>query len=414
MRRLVVPLALVVAALAAAVALGATPPVVQTAPATGVGQTQATLTANVDPNGSATTVRFDLGTSTSYGLQSAAAGAGSGNSSVTVAIPVQGLTANTTYHYRAVATNAGGTAQGADATFMTAAVPPAVSAPSVAAAGASAGTPTGITILGRINPNGADTSWRVDYGLTTSYGSSTPPAGLGAGTSTLSVSQRIEGLAAGKRYHYRLVATNAKGTTRSSDHTFVTTTTPTSATLQADHNPVTYGRPAVLTGKLAGSKTTGVRVQLQTTTFPFSSPFADMLAPVTSSKSGTYSVTLPIVTLTTRALVIADGTPSILSPTLILRSAVRVGIRSITRPRPGRVLISGRLTPYTAHGFAALQRQSATGRWLPLRRTRPHTDGRYTFSVRVRRAMDLRVVGVPHDGGGHVTGISRIVQVGRR
>ena len=237
MRRLVVPLALAVAALAAAVALGATPPVVETAPATGVGQTQATLTAKVDPNGSATTVRFDLGTSTSYGLQSATTGAGSGNSSVTVAIPVQGLTANTTYHYRVVATNAGGTAQGADATFTTAPVPPAVSAPSVAAAGASAGTPTGITILGRINPNGADTSWRVDYGLTTSYGSSTPPAGLGAGTSTLSVSQRIEGLAAGKRYHYRLVATNAKGTTRGSDHTFVTTTTPTSATLQARPQP---------------------------------------------------------------------------------------------------------------------------------------------------------------------------------
>ena len=296
---------------------------------------------------------------------------------------------------------------GRDATFKTAAPPPAVTAPAVATTGAREGTPTGMTILGRINPHGGETSWHVDYGATTKYGSATPAVALGAGTSTLSVRQRIEGLAAGKRYHYRIVATNANGTTRGGDHTFTTTTTPTSATLQADADPITYGRPAVLTGRLGGSRTSGVRVRLQTTTFPFSSPFADALSPVTSSKSGTYSFTLPAVTLTTRALVIAEGTPAILSPMIVVRSAVRTGIRSITRTRAGSLRIQRRLTPYTPNGFAALQRQSATGRWLPLRRARPGTDGRYTIPLRGRRnPMQLRVVGVPRDGGGHVTGIS--------
>jgi hypothetical protein len=178
---------------------------------------------------------------------------------------------------------------------------------------------------------------------------------------------------------------------------------------------VTYGRPVTLTGTLGGSKTSGVRVRLQTTAFPFSSPFADTLAPVTSSKSGTYSFTLPAVTLTTRALVIAEGTPSILSPTLVIRSAVRAGIRAVTRTRSGAVRVRGRLTPYTAHGYAALQRQASNGRWLPLRRARPATDGTYSVSVRARRtAMVLRVVGVPHDGGGHVTGVSRTVKVAAR
>lgn len=412
MRRLAVLLALAVSLCAAPVALAASPPVAETGPATGVGQTQATLTATVDPQGSATSVRFDLGTSTAYGLQSTAKDAGSGTGTATVEIPVQGLTAATTYHYRVVAISDGGTTTGADATLTTAAVSPAVAAPSVSTTGAREGTPTGMTILGRINPRGAATSWHVDYGPTTSYRSHTPSADLGAGQSTLSVRTRIEGLSAGKRYHYRIVATNAKGTTRGGDHTFVTTTTPTSAILSADPNPVTYGRPVVLTGKLGGSRTRGVRVRLQTTAFPFSSPFADTLAPVTSSSSGSYSFTLPALTLTTRALVIADGTPPILSPTIVLRSAVRAGIRSIRRTRSGAVKISGRLTPYTRNGFAALQRQGSNGRWLPLKRARPAADGRYTVTLRPRRApMLVRVVGVPHDGGGHVTGVSRTVKV---
>jgi hypothetical protein len=418
MRRLIVPLALALAlaSLTAAVALGATPPVADTAPAIDVGQTQATLTAKVDPKGSATAVHFEVGTSTSYGLQSATKDAGSGSGTVTVEIPVQGLSANTTYHYRVLATSDGGSVQGADATFKTAAVPPAVTAPSVSTTGAREGTPSGMTILGRINPRGAATSWHVDYGATTAYGSSTPAADLGAGTGMLSVRQRIEGLAPGKRYHYRIVATNAKGTTSGGDHTFTTTTTPTSATLAADGNPVTYGRPVVLTGKLGGSKTSGVRVRLQTTSFPFSSPFADALSPATSSKSGTYSFTLPAVWMTTRALVIAEGAPSLLSPTVVIRSAVRTGIRTITRTTLGSATVSGRVTPYTANGFASLQRQSATGRWLPLRRATPGPDGRYSVTVGATRApMTLRVVGVPRDGGGHVTGVSRTVRVaGRR
>ena len=44
-------------------------------------------------------------------------------------IPVQGLTANTTYHFRVVATSDGGTVQGADATLKTAAVPDGADAP---------------------------------------------------------------------------------------------------------------------------------------------------------------------------------------------------------------------------------------------------------------------------------------------
>ncbi|MES1192784.1 MAG: hypothetical protein ABUM26_00550, partial [Solirubrobacterales bacterium] len=119
----------------AAPALAADPPLADTGTAKDVGQTQATLTAKVTPRGAATSVRFDLGTSTSYGLQSSSKDIGSGADPVTVEIPVQGLTANTTYHFRVVATSDGGTVQGADATLKTAATPVAPTRPAATTGG---------------------------------------------------------------------------------------------------------------------------------------------------------------------------------------------------------------------------------------------------------------------------------------
>jgi len=68
-------------------ALAADAPLADTGAAQDVAQTQATLTAKVTPRGSATSVRFDLGTSTAYGLQSAAKDAGNGTDTVTIEIP---------------------------------------------------------------------------------------------------------------------------------------------------------------------------------------------------------------------------------------------------------------------------------------------------------------------------------------
>jgi hypothetical protein len=411
MRRAIVLAVLVASAALAAVvasASAASAPVADTGATKDIGQTQATLTAKVDPQGSATTVTFDLGTSTSYGLQSATKDAGSGTGPVTVEIPVQSLTQGTTYHFRVVATSAAGTSRGADATFTTG-TPPA--APSISTTGAREVTPTGVTIVGTVNPRGAATSYHVDYGPTTSYGSSTPAVDAGSGTAGGGVRVRIENLQPGKRYHYRIVAGNSLGTTRASDRTFTTVATPTSATLAASGDPVTYGRPVTLTGTLGGSKRSGVRVRLQTTSFPFNSPFADTLAPVVSSSSGTFSFTLPAVTLTTRAVVIADGAPEILSRVVVIRSAVRAGITAVRRSG-GTVTISGRLTPATSQGVAALQRQTGGGAWVPLRRVQVGPDGRYAITLRARRqAMLVRTVGLPHDGGGHARGFSRTVSI---
>jgi hypothetical protein len=99
------------------------PPAVTTEPAEDVGLTHASLQGLIQPNGSATTYHFDYGTTTNYDQRIPVAqdgDAGSGTVVEAVANPVYGLQPGTTYHYRLVATNDGGTTTGVDQIFTTA------------------------------------------------------------------------------------------------------------------------------------------------------------------------------------------------------------------------------------------------------------------------------------------------------
>jgi hypothetical protein len=98
-------------------------PGVTTLPASSLGQRGATLNGSVNPNGVATTYRFEYGTSAAYGQSTpdTSAGAVAGNQSVSA--PLANLTPGTTYHYRLVAVSAAGTTSGSDAVFTTSAPP---------------------------------------------------------------------------------------------------------------------------------------------------------------------------------------------------------------------------------------------------------------------------------------------------
>jgi hypothetical protein len=99
--------------------------------------TTATLSAEIDPNGSATSYQFEYGPTASYGtdVPVPAAAVGNGTSAVAVTQPIAGLQASTTYHYRIVATNGSGTARDIDRTFVT---PAALAGPAYLAAAAAA------------------------------------------------------------------------------------------------------------------------------------------------------------------------------------------------------------------------------------------------------------------------------------
>ena len=59
-----------------------------------------------------------------------------------------------------------------------------------------------------INPNGADTTYVIEYGPTTSYGQKTAPVDIGATPGPQPLTQTLTGLAPGKTYHFDVVATN--------------------------------------------------------------------------------------------------------------------------------------------------------------------------------------------------------------
>jgi hypothetical protein len=78
------------------------------------------LTANINPEGLDTTYQFQWGTSTSYtnDVPAAPADLGSGTAPVTETAQLTGLTPNTTYHWRVIATDSNGTTTTADQTFV--------------------------------------------------------------------------------------------------------------------------------------------------------------------------------------------------------------------------------------------------------------------------------------------------------
>ncbi|HET6508564.1 MAG TPA: choice-of-anchor D domain-containing protein [Baekduia sp.] len=103
------------------------PPSAATGAATDVGRDGAVLAGLATPNGVATSVRFEYGTTDAYGSVTPAQDVGDGADGVAVHAALHGLTAGTTYHFRLIASSASGTTFGADGTFTSA--PAAVEEP---------------------------------------------------------------------------------------------------------------------------------------------------------------------------------------------------------------------------------------------------------------------------------------------
>jgi hypothetical protein len=146
-------------------------PTAVTEPATGVTQAVATLNGTVNPNGRAVTAcLFEYGlTAPSYeGSVPCQALPGSGTAPVAVAAAVGSLKANTTYHFRVVATNSAGTHVGVDRTFKTA--EPAVG-PRFFSKAAIGGVAPRVPFTGTIGATSLETTGKAK--LTCSGGSTT-------------------------------------------------------------------------------------------------------------------------------------------------------------------------------------------------------------------------------------------------
>jgi len=187
---------------------GSIPPDATTLPPLGVSQTQATIQGMVNCHDQITNIVFDYGPTSAYGLSAVDYGSPRmGDYDQQVIRVINGLSPNTTYHYRIVAENASGTTFGYDMTFTT--MPAQPSAVTNTATNVSR---SAATLNGTVNANNSSTGVSFQFGIPIGFDQTvnadqSPVNGLG----NTPVSRRMTGLMPGTLYHYRVIATNAAG-----------------------------------------------------------------------------------------------------------------------------------------------------------------------------------------------------------
>ncbi len=194
--------------------------------APGLAPTQVTLkgTVDLDGGGDTTDCYFEWGSTYTYGnvVPCAPAGPITGSGPHQVTALVEGLTQGSIYHFRIVAKNANGIpAFGSDRSFRPAA------AVSISATKVSDVNTDGARISADIDPNGGETSYRVEYGpedcdLSSCQSAPLPSALLANPLGAQHVSVVLSGLAPESSYHYRLVASSEFGTVSGTEDTLKT------------------------------------------------------------------------------------------------------------------------------------------------------------------------------------------------
>ena len=187
---------------------------VSTGAPSNVEPTGATLSGSLEPEKLPTEYYFQYGETTFYGKSTPPVHT-IAKAAVMAEETLKGLSSNTTYHYRLLATSAYGTTFGADGKFTTPG-PPRITVEAT----------TGVTheeaaINTQIDPDGLETSYHVEYGETSAYGEEAPIGGqsIGAGDAGVKRSTVLKGLdlRPGVTYHFRVVASNSAGTEESPD-----------------------------------------------------------------------------------------------------------------------------------------------------------------------------------------------------
>lgn len=221
MRKKWISAATMLAALAAGLAIAAgalasSAPTVSGESAATITDNSATVSASVNPGGQQTTYAFEYGTDTHYATQLPVQSAGAGTQPVTETSQLAGLRPGTVYHYRLLATNAGGTTAGPDATFKTTGIAPPEPAPTAPSTGPATAVGTeGATLNGVVSPAGLAPGETLTYyfqlGPSQPYALQTPAQTITAGSAPVPVKALVTGLESATTFHYRLVTVTAGG-----------------------------------------------------------------------------------------------------------------------------------------------------------------------------------------------------------
>lgn len=146
-------------------------------------------------------------------------------------------------------------------------VTPAPALPMIGSTSVSAITEHSASASSAVDARGEETTYALEYGTTTAYGSLTPiqiiPAGSGG---SQQVSAALAGLVPGTEYHLRFVLNDAAGTVHGADVAF-TTAAPSPPTLSAARVGSITASGAILSATVnPGASDTGVEVEYGTST----------------------------------------------------------------------------------------------------------------------------------------------------
>jgi hypothetical protein len=281
-------------------------------------------------------------------------------------------------------------------TAFPAAAAQAATAPTVATGGTSNLSQQTVTLAGAVDPNGADTTVAFQYGTTNRYGSATPNQTItGDGKRTISVN--VAGLAPATTYHYRFIATNAKGLANGADRTFKTKAQPLGVTLTATPNPLAPGASTTLSGQLTGTGNGGRQIVLQSNPFPYTQGFKPVGNKLITDASGNFSFNALAVPFNTQFRVALPDKPAIASPIVVVSVAVRVSthLGSHTVTRGHKLTFSGTLTPAVDGTPIAIQKLNSKNHWVTVAGTdaRHSSTGKSVYSkhVTISRGGKYRV-----------------------
>jgi hypothetical protein len=248
-------------------------PIVTTGAPGAVSRTTAAISGGtINPQGAETTYHFAFSDQATYEAQVAESAAnpyvavvgthdlsaGSDFAEHTVAgVTIIELRPGTTYHYALVATNSVGTTIGSDMVFTTSSGTPPV---------ASTGGTDGVswneaTITGSVDTRGLPSTIEFELGTTPGSGAFTVSEPSFAETGTAAVSAHVGPyLLPNTTYYYRVMATNADGTSVGAEHSFTTASFPGSSAVA----PV----PVVAFPAVVGVEPTGGALRVTGSTKP--------------------------------------------------------------------------------------------------------------------------------------------------
>ena len=215
-------------------------PVVTTLAATAVDHESAVLNGTITPGNEAITAQ-----GFKYKAVAAADWTEVSATGTTLIIPINGLTAETAYTFKAYATTASGTVEGAEMTFTTTAAPVVVVEGEVTTLSATEVGNTSATLNGALVSAGNSENYTVGFALSTMADFTLEDANVQNITATVNgttFSQAVNNLVEGQTYFFRAYITNEAGTTYGTVETF--TLSGLNDAIANQINAVVYPNPA--------------------------------------------------------------------------------------------------------------------------------------------------------------------------